>query len=645
MKRHFHFHFYIRLFVLVIVGLIFSLFIYNQVIKAEEGDVYTDIRGWAWSPNIGWVSLNCYNDFNNDGELTAADNYCFSERDGYTGLGSVDYGLKLKVTIADDRSIDNDLPEGCAWAGEVGWWICFDDPGGTQAPANGIYLNDYYEFAWGLPPVPSPSLVYNSLCHSDLATCHASIVPLEDEPNWTHELGFPIMNEPEAVTDMDGCFNCEEITEFRCDGDLAKVICSEGDDASCKLLYDPDTSTCNLTDNAACDNCLEYTYDEDTSEMIGVVGGYDCSDCALDSPDARCTDSAYDTNANACQSCSKYYTTPGVIMDYATTTNDGDGYMCGWAWNQDPVSLNGIGWLQFSPRITSLNNPYFSVDTGNIYSRGSIRANYAPPLNVYNAYIIEAGGSIHQLAASSTLALQNRSLIDFPAIGDGTGQYANILGKIDFDGLITEVGVTGKNKYGSSIIDYDDEPEPEEWATVLSGGSLLLDNKVLYKNNAGITGEWDTPLIIKAGKLPGEDGSGIIIFGGGPTGPSSKILYDDTNFSSIDHIPSVVWIIKGDFLVNTNEVAEIAGTFIILGADGSDCETELNNCGQFRVLGNNQLTINGSVLAKRFQLDSTYAVGGEPAEKFINDGRLQINPPAGLQNFVRSLPKFNYDPQ
>jgi hypothetical protein len=653
MKQHFHFHFYIRLFILVVLGLLFSFFIYNQVVKANfpGGGLLTrefEFHGWAWSPNIGWISLNCYNDFDGDGQLTAADNYCLTVRDGHLPLGFVDYATYLDTdTDADIKTIR--AAGGCAWAGNVGWWICFDEPGDppdtapvTLAPTWGVYLNgpDANEYYNGLAPplVPLTTAVPNALSHSDASAYHASILPLEGAAGWSHELGFPIANSVAAVPDIEGCFNCQDTTEYRCYADMGSLVCAEGDDDYCIGQYTDPAATCGLAHNRTCENCLEYTYDNDTGYMTSVVGGYDCTDCTFNGPEGistRCTENAYNNNQNSCATCSlnDYYSTPGLIMDYASTTNDGYGYMCGWAWNQADCATapcNGIGWIQFSPRITGGNNPYFAVDAGNIYSKGSIRSNYALPLNKYNAYIIEAGGDIHQIFASSTLeglsTLSNQPLIDFPALNTDSGQYVNILGKIDFEGLITDVG-TGKNKYGSAI-DLAQNPYSANWLNIYqNGGKVVLDNRVYYMSHGFVGGPLGGLLEYDAG----DNAAGVIVINNSTIINKDSRYSGDNNINDLDDIPSVVWVINGDLVIGPT-VTEISGTFIVLG--------EFNTAG-----GGNQLTINGSVIAESFVLSRTYTGGGEPAEKFINDGRLQINPPAGLQNFARSLPKFSYDSQ
>ncbi|MCB9802868.1 hypothetical protein H6761_02505 [Candidatus Nomurabacteria bacterium] len=654
MKKHFHFHFYLRIFLFAILAISFVFFIYQKTIKANTGGGGLNqedfqFHGWAWSPNIGWLTLNCYNDFDGDGELTAADNYCASVRDGHPGLGAVDFGLYL------DASADESVRAvgGCAWADSVGWWICFDDPGlagSTLAPDYGVYLNDYYwpnDSPSGLSP--AASLVPNALYHgggtwgSQDSNGHASIVILEGETDWTNELGFPIDAIGAPSGSLESCFNCQETKTCSHDSGISCTA-----DAECDALSPG--STCDV--NRTCDNCLEYTYNVDGS-LASSVAGYQCSDCLFNGPDGvdtRCTENAYQNNQNTCSSCVNYYDIPGLLVDYATATNDGAGYMCGWAWNQDSGSGNGVGWIQFSPRITAGNNPYFQVDAGDIYSKGKIRSNYILAPDIYNAYIIEAGGDIFQLNASSSKDglsyLQNRPLINFPS-SNGAGKYVNALGKIDYDGLITEVGSTGKNKYGSTLDLLP--PGSSGWSTLIdNGGKIELNNTVYYSPMPRIFNGFPSSLIID-NAVNKENGSGVVVFGGGPVLIANNIVYS-SDVSSIDRlkdIGSVVWVIKGDLWVDRN-VSEISGTFIVLGADGTDCAVDEWNCGRFISSYDSpidsQLKINGTVIAKKFVLERTYNTDNEPAEKFINDGRLQVNPPAGLQNFADSLPQFDYTP-
>ncbi|KKP89293.1 MAG: hypothetical protein UR94_C0040G0016, partial [Parcubacteria group bacterium GW2011_GWA2_36_10] len=170
----------------------------------------------------------------------------------------------------------------------------------------------------------------------------------------------------------------------------------------------------------------------------------------------------------------------------------------------------------------------------------------------------------------------------------------------------------------------------------------LLNKKGYYSAGARmINGGLD--LEIKNGKND-QNGSGVFVFGDGPVGINHNIKYlgNDIDVSKLKNISSLVWVIKGDLNIDPS-VTEISGTFIVLG-DGTPCDDGVEfNCGRFiSGASGSQLKINGTVIAKKFVLERTYSTNSEPAELFINDGRLKVNPPAGLQNFSTNLPKFTY---
>jgi len=623
MKNHFHFHFYIRIFILAILGLAFSFLITKANIGPGGGLEVQKFKfnGWAWSPNIGWVSLNCYNDFDGDGQLTAADNKCDTVRDGYPGLGTVDYALYLDTS--NDETVR--AVGGCAWAGNVGWWICFDEPGAdvTEAPEYGVYLNNYYNGNMDVLD-PEQGSVENSLYHGDSSVLHASILALEEVAGWSWELGFPISTSgalPEFAR-LEGCFNCSEYKE--CTTELVSCV----DDGDCAIEGD----TCDWADNI-CANCLEYKYDVDGG-LDSVKSGYSCDACDFDADwaDNICPQNSYENNLNICD-CSDVHTTPGLIVDYTTSANDGFGSMCGWGWNQYDCGgpdCNGIGWLQFSPRITAFNNPYFSVDSGNIYAKGSIRAKYALPPDMYNAYIVEAGGDIYQIFASSTTdglgTLPNRSLINFPTLNAPNGHYINALGHLDFNGLTGDINSSGKNKYGATL--GGQNPDLSDY----------FDNEIYHLSGGlGLPG-----VTIKAGH--DGDKQSIIVVIEGDFSITGNISYEVADVDKLSEVASVVWIVKGDVNIDPT-VTEVSGTFIVLG-NGGDCSVPAAGCGQFITGdGDQELKVYGSVLARRFDLQRTYSDDGLPAEKFINDGRLQINPPSGLEDFSQAIPSFNYNSQ
>ncbi len=588
-------------------SLMVSFFVFVNILHAKTGGGGLDkvkiyINGWAWSPNIGWLSLNCNNDFDGDGDI---ESNCITP-----------YGLEI------DESNDGTVRAtgGCAWAGNVGWWICFDDPdiddgvGHADAPDWGVYLNgpsgvQYYNVSepdftgW-----PDNNAVENSLCHNGDTACHASILALEEVSSWSNELGFPI-DDSDVFGTLEGCFNCRETKTC---SNSPYNICTQDTDCG-------EGNTCNTA--RTCDNCLQYAYNPDDS-LQSVKAGYQCSNCTFDGPqqeDTICTENAYERNKNSCTACDKYYNIPGLMVDYTTVTNDGYGSMCGWAWNQ-ATGGNGVGWIQFGPRITAGNNPYFQVNSGDIYAKGQIKNKNILGPNIYNAFVIETGSNmINNLYASSTLNLINRPLVSFPTLSS-TGKYTNTLGSIDYTGLSTQFGAN-MNKYGSMIYN---NTNGVEWGRLKNGGTTILLNNSVYDATSDLTLAQGSEIVFTDGTGT-ENGAGIITIKGNVT-IDNNIKYDASTPDKLKNIASPVFIIDGNLTINSG-VGQLAGTFIVFGI--FDTGTS-----------NTPLVVNGSVLAQRFVLGRTYSSG--PAELFINDGRLKVNPPAGLQNFSANLPQFSY---
>lgn len=510
-------------------------------------------------------------------------------------------------------------------------------------------------------------------------------------------VGDPLQSQLCVVTSTaEKCDNCVQYDYYqgRCSISTG-VSCINNDDCPTSETCEP-ISTCSenidrdCTDQPLnCDdpaNCTERPIDS----LKRTTGGFSCSACTVNDFDNDIEINAYSWNNNICNTCATGFYTPGVIFennngyigsceqmgsqqagcDGITPQCDIDQlntqaddfcervHLGGWAWNSwntgPPYNLDlGLGWFHFSPRITTSTRPYFSVERGSIYSGSHIFGRYAPPQGRYNAsYLIEAGGTITNFVSEITLGEQDQQ----GEIGNrpwtinflkplGT-HYANALGFVDYLGLIYtfDAGPPIKNKYGSEIVQFDptDPGEPNDsLISILNDdpGDPPLGGQIFY---ASSTGQASTNLILPAGtplkvKIgSGADrGSGIIIVDGNLE-INSNITYETGAVSNLLDIPSLVWIVRGDVTIDPS-VTKISGTFIVLGNGGA-------GSGQFSSGdGNTQLEIMGNVLARRFNLERTWydTASLEPAELFINDGRLQANPPPGLTDFSRAVPRFS----
>lgn len=444
-------------------------------------------------------------------------------------------------------------------------------------------------------------------------------------------------------------------------------------DADCPTTESFTCSTryCANKTGVQCTTDIDCAYGPCITQTPGTLGkvlaGYTCSDCFFENIENSCALNTYNQNINRCATCEQVFKTPGVILDnHNNRLSSAAGQManlCGWAWN-----ANSIGWINFAPAITTSTNPYFSVEQGNIYGQKNILSLYHPPFRKYNAsYLIESGGLINNLVSSSTISevfqgeMSYRPFLNFlQAI---SGKYQNVLGTLDYTGLITPASQKGGNdinKFGGQIVSVTDAGTLTSFFTSI--GNSAFNNKVFHIESGALSSGVLTiadSIEIKAGQAMAS-GSGIIVVEGdlkiGTNTQTPSIKYETVVLpkviSYLKNIPSIVWVVKGDVILDPG-VTELAGTFVVLGDGVNNCAIippaidPEPHCGQFvtgttAIGSDQQLKVTGSVLARRFSLDRRYVstVSSEPAEKFINDGRLQANPPLGLVDFSKAVPRF-----
>lgn len=474
-------------------------------------------------------------------------------------------------------------------------------------------------------------------------------------------------NNPSLPCDRDGdcgggtCQNiktCSNNRSLRCENaspDCDPRVCNDGysvcdEDADCPrydLCSDGNTNCPNGDSDCPVPyvcvhtiyTCPAVTCD---SRPVGSVqitrGAFNCIDCTIASFDNTCDMNAYGYNRNTCRSCGLAVYDPGLVLDSQYNRATSSIKMCGWGYN------NEIGWVWFSPRISTSTKPYISVEGGSIYSRGSVYSRYTPPVGRYNAsYLIESGGNISNFISSSTLAgvfqgeLKNRPLIDFFA-PQGT-KYRNVLGAIDYTGLITTYA-NDVNKYGSPVQILDDASELSAFANFINN-EPVLGGKTYYLNNNSVIINADMQINATSGRLA----SGVFVVNGNLRLNNNVEYMTLPSIANLKEIPSLVWVVRGDVTIGS-DVTSLAGTFVVLG-NGSSCAgaSPAAGCGQFITCGggacDQPLVVDGSVLAKRFQLLRTYySSAGGPSESFVNNGRLQANPPPGLIDFGQLLPRF-----
>lgn len=183
-------------------------FSYNPLKEETQAAPTDNTLGWAWSENIGWISTNCYNDFNNDGLL---ENFCG---------GSNNYGINIDSGTG--------LVTGYAWSENIGW---------IQFNPAGPY-----------PSAPNNSVRYNST-NNELSGW-AKILVLGDD-GWIKFKGLSAINPPVDYQLCRGCNSsdntCQICHEFSADNGSG-IIGTQCNNCN------PSTLTCGRT------NCSTYKY-------------------------------------------------------------------------------------------------------------------------------------------------------------------------------------------------------------------------------------------------------------------------------------------------------------------------------------------------------------------------------------------------
>lgn len=413
-------------------------------------------------------------------------------------------------------------------------------------------------------------------------------------------------------------------------------------------LYTKTFSDIEVADNYGypekklCSACF-YDVVPDSQQRVNIC--YDCNKCYLSE--------IKENNCKSCSECRKY----GLVFD----TNESD--IKGFAWSgPDPntsIGEKGLGWIKFSPTLSAgLYKSYVSGKYGNIYSRANIGSEktIVPPVGQYNAtYLIEANGNITNWISEQIAITQSGTITgydysskwisqgidyDFPSSGNS---YGNILGSLDYDGIIG-------GEYG--VID----------GTMPISGYRCLDNKI-YKPDQKFfrdgqlfiepqEGMDDAYIFVE--KSGCDNASGVFVIDGDLV-INGNIRYDTSVVSNAEQLASVVWIVRGDLYIDPG-VTKLAGTFIVLGgtdSEGNDIQcgddAPVLKCGTIYTCYNGtlsdcnqQLVVSGQFLAKNFQFQRTYKSDlREPAELIIYDGRNIINPPPGLGDAIKSLPRWD----
>jgi len=652
------------IFSFLVIALGLTYFLYSQdlrknKIQITEATASDNVYGWAWGSNFGWVSMNCLNDFDDDGEITLpGDNHCaagaYGVNIGSTGdfdddsyswsdnVGWFDFAPSTTVALdpfgvaTDDCSLNTDgtisgwsrsvanlwgNPNCHSWVKMRGDQMAEADfekqcaeysDAGDSCLVNGDCLSNFCTL--GVPKTcggasdVGMACIHNTDCESN--SCVSSA------PNFTWNAG---------TSTYDGtfptCVSCNYYNRYCSGGDNNGSVCTS--DLDC-----PDGTCGNYVIAPSSESGADYRcgicYSEISVSNVGT--GRLCVKTTNQNMCSGCTDNAEPT-PDTCTSCPRCYEY-GVAVDYNKNR------LSGWAWgtlykevgNGLCGSNLGVGWLAFHAQSEGVFAPWLESSAGSIYSSGGVGSDssFRPPIGKYSAtYAIHSGGTITNFysASGSQWESQYYDEITFP---DTASNYSSILGKIDFSGL--QAGTYGTVETITSAADID---------AILGGKVYVRDGDLTISAATTFNG----------GNASTPNGSGTIIVRGN-LNINANIAYNAAAVAKLKYLPSVSFIVLGDVNV-ASTVTNLVGAYVALG-DGTPATCPVltdasSGCGRFSSGESTtvNLTVSGLVVAKQFNLERLFMSLDEGAERFLYDGRLLANTPPGLQDITQALPEWN----
>ncbi|MBL7022269.1 hypothetical protein ISR92_03070 [Patescibacteria group bacterium] len=313
---------------------------------------------------------------------------------------------------------------------------------------------------------------------------------------------------------------------------------------------------------------------------------------------------------------------PDAITEdnYCVRLNE-NGYLAGWAWSGGE---DGLGWIYFDETFSG--GPYIKTQYSDIYSGGTISGSRAPE-GAYNAtYCIISGDAADITLSSSQSCLIGDIDIDFP---DPTEAYNTAIVGVDLD-YLKATSITDNEYYDVGVVSYTIDEFPS---------NASLDGKVYYFTSTTLDNV-DYTINSSLGFSDANIGSGAgTIVVDGDLYINGNMEYKPLTPNNLTEIASVSWVVLGNVYIDKS-VTKLVGAFVVLG-DGTANSGKLYTGDDELDETPLQLSFSGMVVAKQIVLERTYFTGLAPAEIFEYDGRVLLNTPPGLGNFVGYLPEWS----
>jgi hypothetical protein len=346
-----------------------------------------------------------------------------------------------------------------------------------------------------------------------------------------------------------------------------------------------------------------------------------------------------------------------------------DGQLQGYAWNCAGAAsglctsanyAGGFGWIHFYPLYTSSSLPsggtyggvpWIQVLYGDLYSKGSI---YTPsPFTTTFAqanatYCIDSGlgaGGVTNFTIDLTKCLSGTLSpnISLPKKGSN---YSNVLGRIKLRGytIDTTNGLHPINNDTTQLAAGKYGP----WGHYTNINSLPVPpfdstNKVLggaVYDSFPTTGNWTMGAQTFNNALGGGNGSGLLIVRGN-LNITGNITYGSGTIDSLKRLASLGILVLDDGAGHPGNITIDSGVTEIDASIYAEGEISTGTTGDPKT--ESPLKISGVAVAKQFNFQRNYQGGvNQPSEQIVNDGRIIVNTPPGMNDFIASLPVVSY---
>lgn len=572
----------------------------NYGVQVTGGDT---ISGWAWSSNIGWV---CFG--------TTCTGIAGNTPEGGQPYATIDtlthevHGWALLVTLGNRGWLSlncADMANGCTT-----YQVIADAQSGAVSGFGWNGNSDGTGIGW-VDFSPSTLLGTEVQCADGFDNDKDLLTDCTD-PDCSGQPGpatcataYVCGQEKALLVCGDGCDNdgngFVDCADTSCKANPAlgcpatEVVCADpgGAVVCCSNNLDDDQN--GLFDCADPDCFGVGTCPADEAHIAACQPG---ANCCSDFMDNDLKDSAIDC---ADASCSAFCTGTCAADPSINCVSD----------PQCPADQNGV------QTCTQTYFPWLQSLLSDIYGQKGLQATSLPPAQQYNATfcLLSSVGSVTNFVSDPSgqcATPLTTALVNAPT---GASAYANRLGQID-------VARIAKGLYGP-VTTYSGDQTDLPGSGVLAGRIFLIEGDLKLTN----------PTVLSAG-AGGQSGAGLVVVKGDLI-VQADVTYAPVSTPTLASIPSIGWLVLGSGANGGNvhiDPTVTAFSGIVLAEQLFDSGTKGSQ--------DLPLTVYGPVIAKQFLLQRTFAGPAQGSEQVLYDARSLLNPPPGLGDVAKALPRF-----